>query len=78
MDFLRHKVFVGLIFTMIMYYIILKVVAIQHVALSYHHFMLDVVELIALNILVTTPRKNPIWKHEKLNEYMEQHLFETT
>jgi hypothetical protein len=36
--------------------------------------MLDVVELIALNILVTTPRKNPIWKHEKLNEYMEQHL----
>jgi hypothetical protein len=60
-----------------MYYITLQVVTIQHVALSYHHLMLDVVELIALNILVITPRKRPIWKHEKLNEYMEQHLLKT-
>jgi hypothetical protein len=58
MDFQRHKVLVVLIFTMVMHYIILQVVAMQllHVALSYHHFMLGVVELIALKRLVPKPR----------------------
>ena len=53
----------------------LQVVTMQHVAFLYHHFVLDVVEFIALKQLVPKQRNPSIWKHERLNEYMEQHLF---
>jgi hypothetical protein len=71
----RPKVLVVLIFTIVMYYIILQVVAMQRVAILYHHFMLGAMELIALKKLVSTLRNRSIWKHERLSGYMQQHLF---
>jgi hypothetical protein len=56
MDSQRHKVLVVLIFTMVIHYIMLQVMAIQYVSLSYHHFILDAVDLIALKKLVSKPK----------------------
>jgi hypothetical protein len=52
----------------------LYVLAMQRVVLSYHHFMLGVLELIILKRLVPKPKNRLIWRHERLSGYMEQHL----
>jgi uncharacterized membrane protein len=58
-----------LIFTMVMHYIMLQVVATQLVTFSYCHFMLDVVELITLKRLVPKPMNQSVWRQAFVSNY---------
>ncbi len=73
MDEHRHKIFVTLVFSMTILYIIIVVVALQELAFHQHYnaMMMMVVFIIEANIVT---KEIFVWNHELATDFMEKQL----